>query len=194
MLNINIIISFFHIMLGIFMSFYAFIFPKNFLFDFLYILFIIFLLFSWILFDNECVISYYYYKINNIKKNKDTSDIDEIIDSKSFFGKFCFVFTTLAIIISIYIAAIRSKIASSYIITLFIINRFMYLFYNSAVGYSFKGVCCFFIGKQKYNYFFDLYKKYNINNCVNPYFNKIVFGINLYILMWIIYKNKNRLF
>jgi len=191
---LNIIISFFHIMLGIFMSFYAFIFHKNFLFDFLYILFLIFLLFSWILFDNECVITYYYYKINNIKPNREKSDIDEIIDSKSFFGKFAFAFTTLTMIISIYMAAIRSKIASAYIITLFLINRYMYLFYNSAVGYSFKGVCDVLIGEQKYNYFVRLYRKSNIDNIINPYFNQIVFIINLYILIYIIYKNKSRIF
>ena len=91
-------------------------------------------------------------------------------------------------------AATRSKIAGAYIITLFLINRYMYLFYNSAVGYSFQGVCNFLIGEQKYNYFARLYRKSNIHNIVNPYFNKIVFIINLYILIYIIYKNRNRLF
>ena len=179
--------------MGVFISFYAFVIPKNFLYDFLYIIFVILVLFSWILYDNQCAISYYYNKLNNIKVTNETSDISEMIDPNSFFGKFSFVFTTITTIISIYIASIRSNIANVYVTILLLVNRYMYLFYNNAIGYNFKSVCSFFIGK-KYNYFNNLYKKSKIDSIINPYFNKIIFSVNLFIFIYIILKNKKRLF
>ena len=191
---LNLIIGILHILIGIIISFYAFIFPKNFLYDFLYILFIILLLFSWILFENQCVISYYYNKMNNIKNTEETSDIAQIIDPNGFLGKFLFVLTTITMIISFYITASRSNIASVPIIILFLTIRYIYLFYNNAVGYNFKSCCSFFIGEKKYNYFNGLYKKTGIDNLINSSINQIIFSVNLFIFIYVIYINRKRVF
>lgn len=190
---LNKLIGIFHIFLGIFTSFYAFIIPKNFLFDFLYILYIIFLLFSWILFNNECVITYYYNKLNNIKKKPESSDLDEIYDGKSFFGRFCFTVTTIAIILSIYIAATRSNITNTFVVFLLICIRYLYVFYNKAVGYDFEEIAKVFIGNHIYKILF-IYKKMNIDTFIYPYFNTVIFILNVLIMIYVLKKNWKRIF
>jgi len=189
----NKFIAILHILLGLFTSFYAFIIPKKFLFDLLYILYIVFLLFSWILFNNECIITYYYNKLNKIKKKTDSSDLDEIYDGKSWFGKFCFTLSTITIIISIYLAATRSNITSKFIVILLILIRYLYVFYNKAVGYDFKEIVYVITGNNL-NEFLLIYKKNNVDKYLFPYFNKIIFTINLLIFIYIINKNWKKIY
>lgn len=200
---LNKVISFLHILLGIFMSIYAFIIPKNFTYDLCYILFLLFMLFSWILYDNQCFITYYYNKINernikerNIKdKNKqNVSDVHELIDETSFFGKFCFCLTTILMITSVYITAIRSKIMSPFITTIFIFLRYLYAFYNSAVGYNFESCCLHLFNKETYNKISNLYKNTGFHYTIKPYFNTTILILNIVILVYIFYKNKSRIF
>ena len=116
------IIGFLHIFIfGILISLYAFIFKQNYVFDLIYVLYVIFLLFSWIIYDNQCVITYYYNKFNK------TDDVNEIVDSKNSFFKFSFVLLTVTIIYSIYVTSVRSNIMSSNMALLFLFIRFFYL-------------------------------------------------------------------
>ena len=195
---LNKVISFLHVLIAIFTAIYAFIIPKKFTYDLCYILFLMFMLFSWILYDNQCIITYYYNKINkrNIKdKNKqNVGDIHELIDETSFFGKFCFCLTTILAIISAYIASTRSKIMSPFITTIFIFLRYLYAFYNSAVGFSFELCCLHLFNKETYNKINDMYKNTGFHNAIKPYFNTIIFILNIFILIYILVKNKNRIF
>ena len=190
----NKLIGILHILLGLFTSFYAFIVPKNFLFDLLFILYIIFLLFSWLLFNNECVITYYYNQLNNIKKNPEKSDLDEIYDGKSFFGKLCFTISTIGIILSIYLASTRSNITSKFMVFLLISIRYLYVFYNKAVGYNFDEVAKVLIGNYYHKKTLFIYQKMNIDPFIKPYLNKVIFILNSLILIYILQKNWKRIF
>ena len=182
------IIGILHILIfGILISFYALIFKKNYIMDIIYLLYIIFLLFYCIIYDNECIITYYYNKF--YKKD----DVLEMIESDNLFFKISFVILTLAIIYSIFTASIRSNILSFKMVLLFLFIRFFYLFFNNAVGYNFKSVFAFLFSLNLYNNIVKLYNLKQIHCFMSQYINKIIFIINLYIFLHLLYTNKNKI-
>lgn len=78
--------------------------------------------------------------------------------------------------------------------TIFLFLRYLYVFYNNAVGYNFKSCCLQFINEKKYNKLVSIYKKTNIHDIINPYFNTTIFILNVFILIYIYNKNKSRIF
>ena len=64
---LNKIIPIVHLIIAFFYSFYAFIFPKNFLYDYFYFVFLICVQLSWIYFNHECPLSYLYKKVNRVR-------------------------------------------------------------------------------------------------------------------------------
>ena len=190
---LNIIIGILHLLLGIFVAFYVFIIPKNVLYDFLFILYILANILSWIIYDDQCFVTYYYNKLNNIKKDKKITDMNGIINENSFLWKFGFILTTIFTIISIYIASIRSKIMSPLITIIVIVLRYVYVFYHSAVGFNYKSCHECIFGKEHYVKIYSMYKNTGLHNAIKPYFNNIIFGLNVLILIYIFYKNKSRL-
>jgi len=189
------IIGFLHIFIfGILISIYAFIFKQNYVFDLIYVMYIIFLLFSWIIYDNQCVITYYYNKFNKLNKiNNKSDDVKEIIDTNNPFVKFSFVILTLSITYSIYVASVRSNIMSSNVTLLFLFIRFFYLFFYNAVGYNFKSTFSFLFSFKTYNNIVKTYNLKKVHYLMYPYVSKIIFIINLFILITTCYKNKNKI-
>jgi hypothetical protein len=184
-----IIIGILHILIfGIFLSFYPFIIKKNFIYDISYIILMSLMIFSWIIYDNECIIGYYYKKYIN-----DKDDIEDIAPSNSIIYKVFLVVISIAIIFSIYITSIRSNIMSIKITLLFIFIRFFYLFFNNAIGFNFRSFFGFFLTTQNYDELVKYYKLNTLYYIVNPYVNKLIFIINLSILIYIIINNKNKL-
>ena len=137
--------------------------------------------------------TYYYNKLNNIKKDKKITDMNGIINENSFLWKFGFILTTIFTIISIYIASIRSKIMSPLITIIVIVLRYVYVFYHSAVGFNYKSCHEYIFGKEHYVKIYSMYKNTGLHNAIKPYFNNTIFGLNALILIYIFYKNKSRL-
>jgi len=179
-----------HILWGLFTGFYAFIIKKNYLFDMIYIIYNIFLLGSWIIFDNKCMINVFYGKLDTNNNNKD--DIDEVISTKSWYYKAAFVVTTFATVCSFAVAAKRSKIMTTELVVFYLFIRFFYVLFNNAVGFNFEQCCAFFIGTSNYKKIVKMFKLRNLYKSMVPFVNPIVFIINLLILIYIIYNGYNR--
>ena len=104
---IDFLLSLCHILLVIFTSIYSFVISKNFIYDFTYIIYMIFLLLSWILYDGNCIVSYYYKLFMQDDKNNDDKnmdDIDVVIDTNSILYKTIYVILTITTVFSIYFA------------------------------------------------------------------------------------------
>ena len=201
------IIAIIHLLIAFFYSFYAFIVPKNFLYDYYYFVFLFCVQFSWLLCNHECPLSYLYkyihyknYKcgdtttlddfkelsVNNKNKTKEkdnnSTDYSKIVDSVfSFF-----------LVFSIIITGYRSNLANIYlIIFVFIIMRFFYIFFNNAVGYNTKEVLTKILGKKGYNFLQSIYYDYHIVKIHNE-INMLMGIILITFLIYITYKNRKR--
>jgi hypothetical protein len=161
-----------HLILVIFVSIYAFIIPKNFLYDYLYITFLIVIQLSWTVYRNECPFSYHYKVLRdaNYKCGETTTldDFDELnlfpkqgnskksggITASSLFAGFL----SVAFTISIIMVAYRTRLTSPLLIVfVFIILRLFYLFLNNAVGYDAKASGSYFIGVDNYSVLEKIY-------------------------------------
>jgi hypothetical protein len=195
---LNKIIPIVHLITVIFYSFYAFIFPKNFLFDYFYYVFIIIVQLSWLFFNHECIFSYIYKKINykNYKCGETTSldDFNELTgsnltnDKNSInYGKLIDNIFLIFYILSVIIVGIRSNIANIYlIIFVLIIVKYFYLFLNDAIGWDKK-----LLLKSYYAFFHQLYKDYRIKS-IHTEINTITTIIVCSFLIYITYKNRKR--
>jgi len=154
----------------------------------------ILLLASWIPHDGECIITYYYDLItkNNEEKRKEDTDIDLLISTNSALFKVFFVITTFTTIYCIYIASIRSNIMSTQVTLLYLIIRYLYVFYNNAVGYNLKSSLIFIFGGKIYEHINEFYKNTNIKKTLKPYLNNVILFIDLIILIYVVYKNYKR--
>ena len=196
------IIPIIHLIIGFVYSFYALLVPSKFIYDYLYYMFLVSIQISWIVYNHECPLSYYYkqkyYKNYNCgdtttlddfneltgghknKGNKNGIDIDKLVDN---------IFM-VALIYSIIAVNMRSKISNMYlVIFVFIFIRFFYLLFNSAVGWNTKEV----IGAKIYQIYMKLYNTYQINYIHNEINSAIVVIMSLFFV-YITYKNRKRLF
>jgi len=165
----DILLGFIHISIGVFTAFYAFIMPKNFLYDFLYIEYTILIFILWCIYDG-CPITYYYHKYTN------KIDYEAIIKTDS--PLYIIGDNTLDIILlcSIYTASIRSKVLP---LPLTIFYLLMKVFYN------------FFVKK---NTLFLEFKSCTHVKVCRPYIINLFFFINILLLVYIIYKNRLKLY
>ena len=187
-----------HLLLGLFLSFYAFIISKNALYDYLFISLLIGMQLSWIIYNGECLFSYIYkkYNDNNYKCGDTTAqdDIKDIFDSTydtntlNIFKNTITIFLTLTICFSITIVALRSFTYNPYLIIFAcIFLRFFYLFFNNAAGYD-ESLSKFIIG-EKYEYLKKIYNTYGLNNFHNI-INTIISIFLLFVWLYITYKNR----
>jgi len=164
----EILLGSYHILLGIFTAIYSFIIKQNFSYDFIYVAYTMVVFILWCLYDG-CPITYYYYKYT--KK----IDYEAVINTNSYL--YIVGDNTLDIILlfSIYIAATRSKIMPVNFVLLYL---FLKLIFNFLI---------------KKNTLFAKFKQNEIVKSVRPYFIKVILIINILLLFYIFYKNKNRL-
>ena len=113
-----------------FLAFYAFLFQKSSIADTIFVSFICILALSWMLFKNECLISY------TIRKMKDPnyvmgSDAVEMDDFKKLFGpiwaKYVADGLLIFMFISFFLVSMRSKLLPVYLIYLFVSCSVIYL-------------------------------------------------------------------
>ena len=198
---LNKIIPIVHLIIAFFYSFYAFIFPKNFLYDYFYFVFLICVQLSWIYFNHECPLSYLYKKLHykNYECGDTTTldDFKELIhntssngnsnDSKIDYTKLVDTLFTIGLIISILMVEYRSNISNIFV-SLFVLVfiRFAYLLFNNAMGWNTKT----YLG-SKYRYFKKLYDNYNIKTIHNEV-NNVISIIMITFFIYITYKNRKR--
>lgn len=161
-------IGFIHIVQVLFITFYPFIISKNFLGDFLYLCFIICINILWCYFGT-CPITYYFYKY------KKESDIDFFINTKS--NLYLLLTTILEIItlLSIYIVSIRSNLINVAALYILLITKEYYSLFIKKDGLLFK------------------YQNNKVMRFFHFYFVKFCFAFNILLLIYMFYKNKNRL-
>jgi len=198
------IIAVTHLSIVLFLSFYAFIVPKNIVYDYYYFGFLILLQLSWIICNHEYPLSYLYKYIHydNYKMGNTTTldDFEELAGDKSNdntnminLSKFADNVLTLFYIISVIIVGLRSKLTNIFlIIFVLIIVRFFYLFLNNAVGYNTKKSLSKILGNGYYylEKIYDDYKTVKIHNEINI----IISMIYILFLIYITYKNNKRLY
>jgi hypothetical protein len=136
------LIALFHLIVAFLYSFYAFIFPANFLSDYIYFIFLSLIQTSWVIYCGECPISYYYKKLHytNYECGLTTSldDFNELnlvgSNNQSYLGDNIFTFFLIS---SIIITGMRSKMANIFlIIFVYIFLRFFYVYLNNAIGHD----------------------------------------------------------
>jgi len=198
------IIAITHLSIVLFLSFYAFIVPKNIVYDYYYFGFLILLQLSWIICNHECPLSYLYKYIHydNYKMGNTTTldDFEELAGDKTNnnpnminLSKFADSILTLFYIISVIIVGLRTKLANLFlIIFVLIIVRFFYLFLNNAVGYDTKKSLSKISGKGYY-YLVKIYDDYKIVKIHNE-INMFISIIYILFLVYITYKNNKRLY
>ena len=150
------LIAIVHLIIAIFLSFYAFIISKNRTLDYLYISALVLSQLSWIVFNHECPFSYLYKKIyydnyscgdtttmddfnelNFLSEPNHPSDENKKPTENSFLTKIVNWIFCIAMILSVCIVAFRSPIIHpSIIIFVCLFLRFFYLFFNNATGYD----------------------------------------------------------
>jgi len=164
----HIILGTVHIMIGVFTAFYAFVIPKKFMFDFIYVAYTIVIYILWCIYD-KCPITHYYHKYTN------KIDYEAVISTDSKLYIIGDNLLDIVLLASIYIASTRSKIMSKQITLLYL---FIKVFYNFLIKKN-----TLFI-KIKQNGFLKN------NRC---FIIKIICLLNILIFGYIFYKNKNRL-
>jgi len=188
-------IAFIHLTVAIFYSFYAFIVPSNFFYDYCYFVFLIVLQISWIVFNHECPMSYIYKAIHYPNYIcGDTTTLDDFKEltgasKNSTSGEMADTIFTAFLLLSIMIAGYRSKIANMFLIFfLFIVVRFLYQLLNSAVGWDAKKC----MGKENYILFKRWYNVHHIEKLREPINTAIVIFMVLFFIH-ITYTNRKRL-
>lgn len=194
------IISIIHLIIAILYSFYAFIFPPNFLYDYLYYTLLIGVQLLWLIFNHECFFSYLY-KVIHYKNYKcgDTTTLDDFneltinvntSENDIDYVKIVNDILCIAIIISILIVGYRSKIANIFLIFFVLIfTRFFYQFINNALGSNINR----YIGDNNSHILKNIYYKYYVNKYHNA-INSSIFIILVLFFIHITYKNKKRLY
>jgi hypothetical protein len=190
----------------IFYSFYPFIFSKNFLYDYFYIIFVIIVNLSWILCNHECIFSYLYkkiyYKNYNCGDTTTLDDFNELTGDKLVqynknknenekkpniqYGKIIDNVFMYFYILSVIITCYRSKLANLFVVIfVLIIVKYFYLFLNDAIGWNKKDLF------NKYVYFKQLYNNSRIQY-INDEINLGILLIMILFFIYITYKNRKR--
>ena len=192
-----------HLIIAFFYSFYAFIVPKNFLYDYFYFVFLFCVQISWLLCNHECPLSYLYKYIHykNYKCGNTTTldDFKELTggknknDKSNDYSKYVDLVFSVFLVLSIIIVDYRSKLANMFlVIFVFIIMRFFYIFFNNALGYNTKEILTKHLGKENYKILQSIYYNYHIvkiHNQINVLFGLILSAFLLYIT----YRNRKRI-
>jgi hypothetical protein len=199
------IIAITHLLIAFFLSFYAFIVPKNALYDYIYIFALVLLQLTWILFKGECPFSYFYkkyyydnYKLGHTTTTDDFNELNFLSSSNetttetSFLTKIVNSIFCIAIILSIIIVAFRSRIVNPYlIIFICILLRFFYLFFNDATGYDTNSIGKFVLG-ENYSVFENSYYRFKLDT-LHTEINTGISFILLIFLGYISYDNQRLL-
>ena len=192
-----------HLIIAFFYSFYAFIVPKNFLYDYFYFVFLFCVQISWLLCNHECPLSYLYKYIHykNYKCGNTTTldDFKELTggknknDKSNDYSKYVDLVFSVFLVLSIIIVDYRSKLANMFlVIFVFIIMRFFYIFFNNALGYNTKEILTKHLGKENYKILQSIYYKYHIVKIHNQI--NVLFGVILCaFLLYITYINRKRI-
>ena len=200
---INKIIPVIHLLIVIFISFYAFIVPSYFLYDYLYFCLLILLQILWIFFNHECIFSYIYKKINyNNYQCGDTLTLDDfnelttiipniipnMIPSNINIINIVNNILTIFVILSILIVAYRSKIASIFLVFFCLIFiRFFYLFLNNSCEMNIKN----YVYETNYKIVKKLYNTYYIYK-IHDEINNTIYVIMIFFFIYITYKNRKK--
>lgn len=136
-LNISKSIGFIHLFGMIIQNTYGFIIPKYYFFDKLYLITFLSIPFSWILFKNECLISYLTKKLENpnyiLGSNPDdVKDVSLLFKTKEQYMIF-YNFNTFVRIYSVIIVNERTTNISYFI---FIPTCILYLYYSFDIAYK----------------------------------------------------------
>jgi hypothetical protein len=191
------VIAVIHLIIAFLYSFYAFIFPRNFVYDYLYFVLLTTIQISWLLFNHECPFSYFYKKIHypNYQIGHTTSldDFNELNESSKTNNSNSIVDTifTIFLIASIIITGIRSKLANIFlIIFVYIFLRFLYIYLNNALGYETEKIAKKVLGARYHNYE-KMYYNYNIHN-IKKHISVGIMVVNISFLIYITYQNRKR--
>jgi hypothetical protein len=198
------LIAIIHLLIAFFLSFYAFIIPKNRLYDYLYICALVLMQILWILFKGECPLSYFYkkyyypnYKLGDTTSTDDFNELNFLSSSNkttqtSFITIFVNIIFCIAIILSIIFVAFRSRIANPYlIIFICIFLRFFYLFFNDATGYNTNYVGKIALG-ENYSIVENIYYNFKLDT-LHTEINASISLILLIFLGYISYDNQRLL-
>jgi len=195
-----------HLLIAIFLSFYAFLVSSNFLYDYLYVTLLLISQIQWILLNGECIFSYIYklshydnYRCGNTTTLDDFNELDFFSNEPTAKQNenstltqtvnlvFCF-----AIILSILTAIIRSRIANPFLaLFVLVILRFFYLFLNNATGYDTNKIGNSLLGHH-YKPLEDIYYTYTIDK-IHDEINSVIVFVLVSFWLYITYKNKGRL-
>jgi len=196
------IIPIIHLIIGFVYSFYALLVPSKFIYDYCYYVFLVCLQISWIVYNHECPLSYYYkqkyYKNYNCGDTTTLDDFNELVGrpknntnntkGEIDIGKLVDNIFMVALIYSIIAVNIRSKIGNMYlVIFVYIFIRFFYLLFNSAVGWNTKEI----LGAKNYRIYMKLYNMYKIIYIHNEINTGIVAIMGLFFI-YITYRNRKR--
>lgn len=126
------IIGYLHLLLSILKYIYGYIFPSILLFDSLYIILFAAIPLSWILFKNECLLSYFIkkYENNNYKLGDEPSnykDMSDIFPNNKIYSYYTNI-TTFIYIGSLIIVNNRAKIIPNYIFYIILILFLLYCY------------------------------------------------------------------
>jgi hypothetical protein len=197
------IIAVIHLIVVTIVSIYAFIFPKNFISDYLYFVFLVFVQLHWLYLNGECAFSYIYKYIHyDNYKCGDTTDLDDFNElgsndvnnkNKTIDYKQLFVnFLDVSYILSVIIVNNRSKLSNVFVsIFVLIILRYFYLYFNEAIGIKTKYLSKI-IGNDNYKILQVMYYDYYIKKIHNEINTLIGLTLILFIL-YISYKNRKLL-
>ena len=189
------LIAIIHTIIAIIISFYGLIVSKNFLYDFLYISFLILTQILWLVFNHECILSCMYKRYNN--KNYSCGYTTSLADFKELnmnpldISQYIGVIFCIGYVFSISIVAFRG-IANPYLI-LFVclFLRFFYLFFNDASGYDTNRIGKYLFGKN-YAILETIYYNLKLNK-LHSEINTVIFSILIAFWIHILYKNRAKL-
>ena len=189
------LIAIIHTIIAIIISFYGLIVSKNFLYDFLYISFLILTQILWLIFNHECILSCMYKRYNN--KNYSCGYTTSLADFKELnmnpldISQYIGVIFCIGYVFSISIVAFRG-IANPYLI-LFVclFLRFFYLFFNDASGYDTNRIGKYLFGKN-YAILETIYYNLKLNK-LHSEINTVIFSILIAFWIHILYKNRAKL-
>jgi hypothetical protein len=122
------VIYYVHILIGVLLSFYAFLTKKNPVIDYLYILINVGIFLHWTYFNGECILTYYHKKLDN-PNYKPGENVNLSEYSNNFYTKLSNIVLRIFKIIGFYIVAKRNNI-SMYLIIPFI---FIHEIYNNII-------------------------------------------------------------
>jgi hypothetical protein len=124
-------ISLFHVAFTVLIVNYPFLVDKNYYYDFIYILLMFGLLYSYIYLNGECFVSYFVkkYKNPNYLAGTNVSVMDEyktVLFNSEFIAKYCIYYILIAMIVAGFIVLRRHRFLKPIFVYLFSGSLFVY--------------------------------------------------------------------